>query len=161
MDANQGVLLSSALVGASASWPELLGSAHWDGRGSHLRPSEPRAPPWPTSRSSTAVRRHGQRAGLGLLRRSLSHLQLLHDLRRQARPPRRASFLEPRRGAVLLSRPPSFISPQVVQRTDGEPRRTTARRCIEDRRGATASRDGAGPRVGDGVGQREGIGGLV
>lgn len=31
MDASQGVLLSSALVGASASWPELLGSAHWDG----------------------------------------------------------------------------------------------------------------------------------
>ena len=31
MDASQGVLLSSALAGASASWPELLGSAHWDG----------------------------------------------------------------------------------------------------------------------------------
>jgi pimeloyl-ACP methyl ester carboxylesterase len=34
MDASQGVLLSSALVGAakgSASWPELLGSKHWDG----------------------------------------------------------------------------------------------------------------------------------
>lgn len=37
MDASQGVLLSSALVGAGASakgsspaWPELLGSAHWD-----------------------------------------------------------------------------------------------------------------------------------
>ncbi|KAE8791344.1 Phospholipase A1-II 5 [Hordeum vulgare] len=35
MDASQGVLLSSALVGAGANgapaWPELLGSAHWDG----------------------------------------------------------------------------------------------------------------------------------
>ncbi|PAN28905.1 hypothetical protein PAHAL_5G185600 [Panicum hallii] len=34
MDASQGVLLSSSLVGAangSASWPELLGSRHWDG----------------------------------------------------------------------------------------------------------------------------------
>jgi hypothetical protein len=32
MDASQGVLLSSALAGgAKASWPELLGSAHWDG----------------------------------------------------------------------------------------------------------------------------------
>lgn len=36
MDASQGVLLSSALVGAggkgsSPAWPELLGSAHWDG----------------------------------------------------------------------------------------------------------------------------------
>ncbi|CAD6237125.1 unnamed protein product [Miscanthus lutarioriparius] len=34
MDANQGVLLSSSLVGGakgSASWPELLGSAHWEG----------------------------------------------------------------------------------------------------------------------------------
>lgn len=34
MDASQGVLLSSSLVGGakgSASWPELLGSAHWEG----------------------------------------------------------------------------------------------------------------------------------
>ncbi|CAO1945230.1 unnamed protein product [Urochloa humidicola] len=35
MDASQGVLLSSSLVGAakegSASWPELLGSNHWEG----------------------------------------------------------------------------------------------------------------------------------
>ena len=36
MDASQGVLLSSSLVGAAngpapASWPELLGSRHWDG----------------------------------------------------------------------------------------------------------------------------------
>ncbi|XP_003569665.1 phospholipase A1-II 5 [Brachypodium distachyon] len=36
MDVSQGVLLSSALVGAGANgttpaWPELLGSAHWDG----------------------------------------------------------------------------------------------------------------------------------
>ncbi|KAL6839824.1 hypothetical protein ACP4OV_029634 [Aristida adscensionis] len=34
MDASQGVLLSSSLVGGangSPSWPELLGSAHWDG----------------------------------------------------------------------------------------------------------------------------------
>ncbi|CAO2183105.1 unnamed protein product [Urochloa humidicola] len=34
MDASQGVLLSSSLVGdakGSASWPELLGSNHWDG----------------------------------------------------------------------------------------------------------------------------------
>ncbi|XP_062206666.1 phospholipase A1-II 5-like [Phragmites australis] len=34
MEANQGVLLSSNLVGGakgSAAWPELLGSAHWDG----------------------------------------------------------------------------------------------------------------------------------
>ncbi|RLM92215.1 phospholipase A1-II 5 [Panicum miliaceum] len=34
MDASQGVLLSSSLVGpanGSASWPELLGSRHWDG----------------------------------------------------------------------------------------------------------------------------------
>ncbi|GJN17901.1 hypothetical protein PR202_gb05008 [Eleusine coracana subsp. coracana] len=34
MDASQGVLLSSSLLGGakgSASWPELLGSAHWDG----------------------------------------------------------------------------------------------------------------------------------
>ncbi|KAI5021759.1 hypothetical protein ZWY2020_058489 [Hordeum vulgare] len=35
MDASQGILMSSALVGADANgapaWPELLGSAHWDG----------------------------------------------------------------------------------------------------------------------------------
>jgi hypothetical protein len=35
MDASQGILLSSSLVGSgangTASWPELLGSAHWDG----------------------------------------------------------------------------------------------------------------------------------
>lgn len=36
MDASQGVLLSSSLVGgakqgSAASWPELLGSAHWEG----------------------------------------------------------------------------------------------------------------------------------